>query len=370
MRLPFDAPISAYEAKAEELLCAWEARDAKVATIIGNLHPRYRDPEAAWKVNDFCAADILEAPFTIDDARLIVARGHDFRDGAALADYCASLTGPALAFEAAVEAVINGDLASLARMLAERPALARERSTRITCFDPAVHGATLLHYVAANGVEGYRQRTPANAVEIARALLEAGADANALAAMYGGQCSVMSMLVSSSPPAEAGVQVALIDLLVDHGASVEPHGSGNWMSPLQTALIFGFTEAARALVRRGAKVDLASAAGLGSLESVRGATGEERERAFALAAQLGQTAAVRLLLDAGVDPDRFNPAGMHAHATALHHAALYGHLDVVRLLVERGARLDIHDRLWHATPLGWAEHGGQREAAEILRGGA
>jgi hypothetical protein len=40
---------------------------------------------------------------------------------------------------------------------------------------------------------------------------------------------------------------------------------------------------------------------------------------------------------------------------------------VVRLLVERGARTDLEDRLWHGTALGWAEHGGQTEVAQWLR---
>ena len=368
MRVPFDAPLAAYEAKADEVWQAFEARDAKVAEIIGNLHPRYRDPAVPWKVIDFCGSDVLRAPFSVTDARLVVARGHEFRDWAALRDYCESLAGPARGFEAAVEAVIDGDAGALERMLAERPGLARERSTRITCFDPPVHGATLLHYVAANGVEGYRQRTPANAVEIARLLLEAGADPDATATMYGGECGVMSLLVSSSHPAAAGVQVALIDLLVDHGASVEPLGRGHWTSPLRTALAFGFVNAARALIRRGAEVDFTAAAGLGELRSLEEASPDERHAALALAAQLGQTEVVRKLLDAGEDPDRFNPEGMHAHATPLHHAALHGHAGVVRLLMERGSRLDIRDKLWDATPLGWAEHGEQRETAALLAG--
>jgi uncharacterized protein (TIGR02246 family) len=50
---------------------------------------------------------------------------------------------------------------------------------------------------------------------------------------------------------------------------------------------------------------------------------------------------VRLLLDAGEDPNRYNPDGLHSHSTPLHQAALAGHDAVVRLLVERGARLDI-----------------------------
>ena len=91
-------------------------------------------------------------------------------------------------------------------------------------FDPPRHRATLLHYVAANGVEGYRQRTPANAVDVARVLLDAGAAPDSLAQLYGGDCTTMTLLVSSSHPARAGVQVALVDVLVDYGASVEPIG--------------------------------------------------------------------------------------------------------------------------------------------------
>ena len=81
---------------------------------------------------------------------------------------------------------------------------------------------------------------------------------------------------------------------------------------------------------------------------------------------MGEADAVKLLLDAGEDPNRFNPEGMHAHGTPLHHAALAGHLPVIRLLVERGARLDIRDKLWDGTPLGWAKHNGRDEAAMLL----
>ena len=91
-----------------------------------------------------------------------------------------------------------------------------------------------------------------------------------------------------------------------------------------------------------------------------------RQRAFALAAQSGQVETTRILLDAGEDANRFNPPGTHGHSSPLHQAALAGHLEVVRLLVERGARLDIRDTVHHATPLGWAEHGNQPEIAEYL----
>jgi ankyrin repeat protein len=41
-------------------------------------------------------------------------------------------------------------------------------------------------------------------------------------------------------------------------------------------------------------------------------------------------------------------------ATALHHAALGGHRDVVRALVEQGADVNARDGEFGATPAGWA----------------
>src|SRR6202030_3380185 len=60
------------------------------------------------------------------------------------------------------------------------------------------------------GCRSLRQKTPPNAVEIARALLQAGAEPDALADMYGAECTTMSMLVSSRHPAEARLQVPLV----------------------------------------------------------------------------------------------------------------------------------------------------------------
>jgi ankyrin repeat protein len=140
-----------------------------------------------------------------------------------------------------------------------------------------------------------------------------------------------------------------------------------------TALAFGYGETAQALARRGAPVDtLPTAAGLGWADDVvrllPSADAHGRHVALALAAQHGHADVVRLLLDAGEDPNRFNPDGHHAHSTPLHQAALAGHADVVRLFVDRGARLDIRDTIYDGTPLGWAEHGNQTAVAEYLRG--
>jgi chromosome condensin MukBEF complex kleisin-like MukF subunit len=48
-------------------------------------------------------------------------------------------------------------------------------------------------------------------------------------------------------------------------------------------------------------------------------------------------------------------------------AALAAHFDVVRMLVERGARLDLKDIHHDGTAADWADFGGHSEIAEYLR---
>jgi ankyrin repeat protein len=373
--LPFRSTVDQYQNQAEELLAAHRMGDPEAIRLFHEKHPRFLDSKILWLPRNLPDSEIRNSALDLADAQLAIARSYDFQNWPALAEYVAAVTqvnSPVFQFESAVEAVINGEAAALDSILREHAELVRARSKRITHFDPPVHRATLLHYVGANGVEGYRQKTPKNAVEIATILLNAGAEVDALADMYGGQCATMSMLVSSCHPAKAGVQVALVETLVDFGAAVEARGSGSWTSPLMTALVFGYPRAAEALVRRGARVEnMTAAAGLGMLAEARQllatADAESRHRALALAAQHGHAEIVRLLLDAGEDPNRYNPEGFHSHATPLHHAVGAGHLAVVQLLVERGARLDIKDTIYQGTPLGWAIHCGQNEIEKYLR---
>lgn len=373
--LPFDAGLDRYQRQAEELLAAFRAGDAEAIACFKQRHPRFLDEKIPWLPKRLSDAEVAATTLELADARLALARRYDFRDWAALEEHVAAVTqkdSPVRRFEAAVEAVVTGDLPALEGLLRKHPDLVHTRSRRITHFDPPVHGAMPLHYVAANGVEGYRQKTPANAVEIAKTLLRAGAEVDALANLYGGQCTTMALLVSSCHPANAGLQAALAETLAEFGSSLEGVGAGRWVSPVMTALVFGYVDTAEALVRRGAQVKyLAFAAGLGRLEDARRflptADSESRHRALALSAQLGHTDVVRLLLDAGEDPSRYNPDGLHSHSTPLHQAALAGHRAVVELMVERGARLDLKDSIYQSTPLGWAEHSGQREVADFLR---
>jgi ankyrin repeat protein len=373
--LPFDSPFAPYENQATELLAGRRSGDADAIRIFHENYPQFLDEKIPWLPKRLSADEIKNAALDLPDAQLALARWYCFRDWPALEEYVGAVTDGdpvVFRFESAVEAVVNGDLAGLETLLREHPELAQARSVRETKFAPPVHRSTLLHYVAANGVEGYRQKTPKNAVDIAKALLEAGAEADAMADLYGSPCTTMTLLVSSCHPAEAGVQVELVNLLLDFGASAEENPPSKWGSPLMTALGFGYPKAAEALFRRGARVDsLPAAAGLGrtteAAQLLAGADAESRHRALALGAQHGYAEIVRLLLDAGEDPNRYNPDGLHAHSTPLHQAALVAHEAVVKLLVDRGARLDIKDTIYHATSFDWAVHGGKKEIAEYLR---
>jgi ankyrin repeat protein len=366
---PFRSPLSTYEQQAERLLAAHRAADPAAIELFHRKHPDFLDEEIKWRPKFIPDSEIRDSALSLDDARLTIARYYDFLDWPSLEAYVDAVghEGPVFKFESAVEAVINGEFAALEDALHCDPWLVGARSGRVCCFDPPVHRATLLHYVAANGVEAYRQKTPSNAVEIARALLKAGAEPDALADMYGAECTTMSMLVSSSHPAEAGLQAHLVELLLDFGAAIEGRGTRKWGGPPVTALVFGMSDAAKALVRRGARIDLPAAAGLGLVDDAArlhpSADAEARHWALSLAAQHGHVEIVRLLLDAGEDPNRRSP--VHAHATPLHQAVQGGHEQVVRLLVERGARLDIRDTIWHGTPLGWALHGGGKARSQM-----
>jgi ankyrin repeat protein len=357
--LPFTAPLEEYERQAAALFDGFRSGDPAAEWSFKWEHPRFRD-----KTVD--AVRAAAATLDLDDARLVVAHDYAFEDWPHLEKFAEAVRTDAevARFETAVEAVVAGDAAKLRSMLRENPDLVRARSSRR-------HYATLLHYVAANGVEGQRQKTPPNAVEIAKILLDAGAEPDALADMYENKCTTMSMLVSSAHPHIAGLQGALAETLLDYGAELEGPGS-KWQSSVMTALAFGYPDTAKTLVKRGAMVsNIGAAAGLGRVEDVArllpSADAKARHAALALAAQHGHTDVVRLLLDAGEDPNRYNPDGYHSHSTPLHQAIWGKHEDVVRLLIERGARLDIKDTVYQGTPLGWAIYGERTEIADYLR---
>jgi hypothetical protein len=270
------------------------------------------------------------------DAQFVLARAHGFRNWAAFAAHLEALTQSdtqTAAFEAAADAIVRGDEQTLQQLLRRHPGLIHARSTR-------EHNATLLHYVSANGVENYRQKSPPNAARITAVLLAAGAAVDAEANVYGGGCTALGLVATSTPPRHAGVQIPVIDVLLEAGAQIEhPDLAGKGADAIYACLANGCPEAAAYLAERGGRVGLIGAAGIGRLDVVRElapeADASRREMALRYAAGYGQRGVVEFLLDSGVNVDGHHGDGR----TALYYAALGKHDDVVQLLRDRGASL-------------------------------
>lgn len=185
---------------AERLAAGHRARHPGARVELSNWHPSLVKESA-----DFIWSAALDEP----DFLLTVARGHGYADWAMAK--AAADTRPAPAFERSVDAALDGNRDALHAQLAVDPGLATQRSHW-------GHRSTLLHYLAANGVEDYRQRVPHNAPEIVRCLLDHGADVRAYADMYGGRQTVLGLLLTSQHPKEAGLTGELAELLRKAGA--------------------------------------------------------------------------------------------------------------------------------------------------------
>jgi ankyrin repeat protein len=292
---------------------------------------------------------------TLTDAQLFIAREHGFASWMKFAKHvenAARANSQVSNFEAAVDAIVNGDTPTLRKLLREHPDLVRARSTR-------VHHSTLLHYVSANGVEDFRQKTPKNIVEITNILLDAGADVNAESEAYGGGSTTVGLVATSVHPEQAGVQIPLLETLLDRGASVDqPHAGGNAQSVINACLANGQPEAAKYLWSRGAALDLEGAAALGSLDLVksyfnehgklkRPATRQQMESGFLYACGYGRRDVVEFLIERGVGPALRNASGQ----TGLHWAAYSADPDIIRVLLKHSSGIDLDDGGLHPTAL-------------------
>jgi hypothetical protein len=154
----------------------------------------------------------MACEFTLDDARATIAREYGFADWADVEQR--GTEPPDRDFEAAVDALLSGDLNGLRDLIEQQPSLVHERSR-------FGHRSTLLHYVGSNGVETHRQVVPRHLAEVTQILIDAGADVNAAAEMYGGGSTTIVLLMTSSHPAEAGVMDEVVNVLVDAGAETD-----------------------------------------------------------------------------------------------------------------------------------------------------
>jgi Ankyrin repeats (3 copies) len=354
-RLPSSPNLDHLKYQAKDLLQGHSAHSAEVAQRLREFHPGFQG-----------ASDdqIFTVALTLSDAQLAIAREYGFPSWARLK---AHIQEPTRAnqlqlphherieddtFRHAVNLLDAGNTAGLRSLLKQHPDLVHQHVT----FEGGNYfrNPTLLEFVAENPI---RHRTlPSDIVEVARVILDAGAEQTS-------RNETLMLVSTGMVPRECGVQIPLIDLLCDHGADPS--------SAIHAAALHEEIAAVNALLLRGARIDLPLAAALARVDDfsrlLPTAGDRERHLALALASQFGQLEIVRMLLDAGEDPNRYNPMGAHSHSTPLHQAALAGHEKVVRLLVERGASVDWKDILWQGTPADWAEHAGRVELEAYLR---
>ncbi|MDX2972386.1 ankyrin repeat domain-containing protein [Kribbella solani] len=249
-------------------------------------------------------------------------------------------------------------------------------------------------------------------VELARLLLDAGADANDSQAMYncgpgcpppyddvhlellleyglgrgdGGPWHERMTTAHPTPQqlledellfASSAGLLHRVELVLAQGTDPEGVGTKHPVfggdRPYELAAIQGHTEIAELLRARGAVPldqlhEVYAAAMRGETTEVEP---ELAARAVARrpdlpvrAAEIGRTEALEPLQRLG-----FDLVQVCSGAAPIHRAALNGQLATVRKLIELGADPELRDPNYHGTALSWAEHGGRQAVAEYLRG--
>jgi hypothetical protein len=249
-------------------------------------------------------------------------------------------------FARVVAAIYSGDLATLRELLDEHPRLVQNRLN----FPETGYfrHPYLIWFVADNPIRN--GALPGNIVEVTRLLIDyVRKDA---AETYDHQINFTMELVSTGRiPRECGVQIGLIDLLIDSGAK-----PGRVLG----VLAHDNPIAAAHILSRGGELTFAAAVGLGWKEDMEHlettASHSEFNLALIVAAFFGRAELIVWLLGKGAQVNEI-PAdcqGFHSHATALHHAVASASLESVNLLVEAGADLHATDLRYQGTPLDWA----------------
>jgi len=283
-------------------------------------------------------------------------------------------------FQPAIAAIKSGDVDRLRALVSEDATLATSRSS--------TSHPTLLQCLVLSG------RDAPNQIDLARILVDAGADLNEPLGACG-SCN----------------NVAAASLLLDRGAAI--NGTGGW-SPLEEALYWHSRDVIDLLIRRGASIhNLRIAAGLGRTDLIEGffaSDGSLRpeagtinwpwgdlhviehsnhdragkdslsarfaswtsdrqgiiNNAFVYACMHGHIDAATFLLQRGAQLNTI-PGGFDYAGTGLHYAAFNGHRAMVEFLLEQGADVNVKDTKVGGTPSGWADHGGHAEIAARLR---
>jgi ankyrin repeat protein len=231
----------------------------------------------------------------------------------------------------------------------------------------------LEHGAEIDALDIDHESTPAqhlidNRQDVVRFLIERGAKTDVFMAAALGDLALIKKHLAENPN-------AIRQVIDNHtfpmrnpraGGTIYFWTLGREISPHQVAKKFGRNEALNFLMDQSpAEIRLINYCWLGDEAAVKQTLAQNPN----LAAQLPVSAlravpdsarernlsALRLMLDAGLPIDG---RGQH-NATALHWSAWHGHAEAVKLLIERRAPLELSDNDFQATPLQWAMHGSE-----------
>jgi ankyrin repeat protein len=280
-RQPLDTNLGFYRKRAKDLKRAFSKREHNAGAAFVKHHPKFKG---------LSAAAVFDSAVSLADALLVIAREHGFNSWGGLKRAVEqAVVAPELApSDALLAAVRAADLQRVRELIAQHPGLAAL---------PGTNGALPLVEAADRGL-----------ADVALALLDAGADPTRgdplLAAAHAG-------------PHKHGPALAIVDLLIERGVA----------NDIFVHALLGRTEAIRAELAR-ADVN---------------ARGPANCTALFLAVWNGQVEAVRVLLEAGAEPNPMGRGERSAWEVAFQHAWSAPHRDVARLLLSHGVPCTLHE---------------------------
>lgn len=306
---------------------------------------RSEDPAALARIREHHPEGERALPLKLADAQLVVARELEFESWPRLKAH--------LEFLKARQAMDDGDVERFRALVAANPKVLQYRCTRGEPYGPGYfHNAILLWHIAGNPD---RAPIPPNIVEITRVILSYPVAPEH--AKY-----TMGLILTSRQASVSGVALPLMDLLNEAGAEGDLTSPGALVGPIFNVA----SETAEAMVARGTRLDFRTAAGLGRLDYLEAHPETDQgklDEALLFAAYGQRMEAARWLVARGAKGDLLTP---HSHATALHEAVSNNDPDMVRLFVENGTRVDVPDKIFQGTAIGWAKYGNQEDLVEIL----
>lgn len=268
-------------------------------------------------------------------------------------------------FSEALKAIRAGETENLSSILAGEPAL-------LEALDEEGK-YKLIHYLALP----YKGEFPAKERECLKILLSKG---NKIAEIAKEDSGILLQLAAANGREE------LLDACLEAGLNADS-------KTLRAALDAGETALARKLSAEGVEPDFLSAAGLGDIDALASYFDGSNNLRLAddqvidfgtlamtralvepliVACKNGQLEAAFFLIKKGADLNYFEVkegkgAKEKVEASALHWASRYGHYDLVKFLINYGARIQSRDTLEDKTPAQWAEEAGHENICLYLK---